>query len=193
MENNSDIELTQKIKNGEKDAFRELYERYAPRLYNFAISYLKNDADAEEMVQEVFLKIWDKREMLQENRNIKSFVFKIAVNAIYDIIRKKNIERAFSDYIRLNFDQNDNSAWHTLIFEEMQQKLEELIQQLPEQQKRIFCLNKFEGISSVEIAEKMNLSKRTVENHLYRAISFLKNHFKNESFIAALFFYLFCQ
>ena len=75
----------------------------------------------------------------------------------------------------------------------MQQNMQKLVNRLPEQQRNIFRLNKVEGLTSEEIAAKLLLSKRTVENHLYRAISFLKEHFKNESLIALLFFYLVCS
>jgi RNA polymerase sigma-70 factor (ECF subfamily) len=74
----------------------------------------------------------------------------------------------------------------------MQENLQKLVAQRPGQQQKIFQLSKEEGLTSEEIAAKLNLSKRTVENHLFRAVSFLKEHFKRDSFISALFFYLIC-
>jgi len=192
FENISDSELARKISGGQKSAYQELFERYAPRIYKFSLSYLKNKKDAEELVQDVFLKIWEKREMLDQTKNIKSFIFKIAVNTIYDFIRRKNIENAFNDFAKASFDKATDSTWHTVIFEDMQQNLNNLISQLPEQQQKIFQLSKIEGLTNDEIAANMSLSKRTVENHLYRSISFLKEHFKNESLMGLFFFYLFC-
>ena len=192
FENISDSELALRIKAGEKTAFQELFERYAPRIYQFSLSYLKNKADAEELVQDIFLKIWEKREMLDVSKNIKSFIFKVAVNTIYDFIRHKNIENAFNDFARANFETDSNNTWHTVIFDEMTANLKELVAKLPEQQQKIFQLSKEEGLASEEIAEKLNLSKRTVENHLYRAVSFLKENFRRDSFISVLFFYLIC-
>jgi len=188
----SDKDLASQIKTGDKNAYRKLFEKYAPRIYNFSLSYLNDENDAEELVQNVFLKIWEKRTSLDSTQNLKAFIFKIAVNTIYDFIRRKNIEHAFKDYARLNYTANEDYTWHTIIFEEMKQNLDLLVSQLPEQQQKIFQLSKQEGLNSEEIAKKLNLSKRTVENHLYRAISFLKKHFKNESLIALLFFHLFC-
>lgn len=191
-ENINDSELARKIRTGEKNAYQQLFERYAPRIFQFSLSYLKNQADAEELVQDVFLKIWEKRETLDQSKNIKSFIFKVAVNTIYDFIRHKNIENAFNDFARVNFETNSNNTWHTVIFDEMTANLVEMIAKLPVQQQRIFQLSKDEGLTNEEIAAKLNLSKRTVENHLYRAISFLKVNFKNETFISVLFFYLVC-
>jgi RNA polymerase sigma-70 factor (ECF subfamily) len=192
FENISDSELARKISVGQKPAYQELFERYAQRIYNFSLAYLKNKGDAEELVQDVFLKIWEKREMLDHSKNIKSFIFKIAVNTIYDFMRRKNIENAFNDFSKANFNSETENTWHTVIFEDMQQNLQSLILQLPEQQQKIFKLSKTEGLSNDEIAASLNLSKRTVENHLYRAISFLKEHFRDESLIALFFFYLYC-
>lgn len=188
----SDDELSRKLKAGEKNAYQELFERYAPRIYQFSLSYLKNNDDTEELVQDVFLKIWEKREILDQSKNIKAFIFKVAVNTIYDFIRHKNIENAYNDFARANFDTNTNNTWSTIVFDEMQENLQKLVAQLPEQQQKIFQLSKEEGLTSEEIAVKFNLSKRTVENHLYRAVSFLKENFKRESLFSLLYFYLVC-
>jgi RNA polymerase sigma-70 factor (family 1) len=185
-----DSDLTYLVKMGNKEAFRVLFERYAPKIYNFALSYLRNEQEAEEMVQDVFLKIWEKREHLDKSKNIKSFIFKIAVNSIYDLIRRKNIEGAFRDFIRDNHEEGLESTWHTVIFEEMLANINELVKEMPAQQQRIFRLSRIDGMPNDIIAEKLNLSKRTVENQLYRALAFLKKHFNRESVYAILFFYL---
>ena len=98
-----DKDLAQLIKTGNKQAYQKLFEKYAPRIYNFSLSYLRNENDAEELVQDVFLKIWEKRATLDASQNLKAFIFKIAVNTIYDFTRRKNIELAFEDYARLNY------------------------------------------------------------------------------------------
>lgn len=190
-QNLSDQELSHLIAHEDKDAYQILFEKYAPRIYSFSLNYLKNKNDAEELVQDVFLKIWEKRNVLDSSQNIKAFIFKIAVNTIYDFVRRKNIEHAFEDYARLNYTKDSNYTWHEVIFEEMLQNLDNLVAKLPEQQQKIFRLSKLEGFTNDEIAKKLDLSKRTVENHLYRAISFLKEHYKDQSILALLFFYIF--
>ena len=185
-----DKRLAQGIKCGEKLAFKQLYELYAPRIYHFSKSYLKNESDSEELVQNVFLKVWEKRDILDTSQNIKAFVFKIAVNTIYDFIRRKNIEHAFADYARLNFKTDENFTWHTVIYDDMLQKLQDVVALLPEQQQKVFQLSKLEDLSNEEIANRLQLSKRTVENHLYRALSFLKKHLKGDTLVTLLFFYL---
>ncbi len=189
----SDQELACRVKQGEKGAFRELYDRYAPRIFRFSLSYLKNNDDSEELVQNTFLKIWENRGKLDTEKNVKAFIFKIAVNTIYDFIRHKNIEQAYVDYQKLNFSPDENYTWHSVIYEEMLQNLHELMRQMPKQQQAIFQLSKIEGLSNDEIALKLNLSKRTVENHLYKAVSYLKINFQDKSIVMLLFYYLICS
>lgn len=188
---NSDAEIARHIRTGDKEAYRELFERYAPAIYNFAFSYLKTEVDSEGLVQDVFLKIWEKKDALNSSKNIKSYLFKIAVNSIYDIIRKKNIQHAFNDFARLNYTKAEDFTWHEVIYEDMLSQLNVLVAKLPEKQQQIFWMNKEEGLSNEEIAKKLNLSKRTVENQLYRALVFLKENFKNNSPLALLFILLY--
>ena len=190
--NIDDTDLVHRIKYGDKSAYQILFERYAPKIYHFALSYLNNKADAEELVQDVFLKVWEKREILDAAQNVKAYIFKIAINTIYDFIRRKNIESAFNDFARENYETNSNSTWNNIVFEEMKATLKELVSQMPEQRRKVYRLSKEKGLSNEEIAQKLELSKRTVENQLYRAVTFLKEHFKNNSGIALLFFYLWC-
>lgn len=192
LKNTTDAKLTYLIKTGEKEAFQELFERYAPRIYQFSFSYLKNKADAEGLVQDVFLILWEKRETLDQSKNIKAFIFKLAVNTIYDFIRRKNIEGAYKDFASANFEPQPDSTWHQVIFDEMLGKLDVLVKQMPTERQKIFRLSRENGLTNDEIASKLNLSRRTVENQLYRAIAFLKKHFRNDSLFALLFLSLWC-
>ncbi len=186
-----DADVILLIKKGDKAAFQKVFEEYAPKIYNFSFSYLNNIIEAEELVQDVFLKLWDKRETLDHSKNLKAYIYKVAINTIYDVIRRRNVENAFKDFANSTYDTSSNNTWHTIIYDEMQEKLDLLVNQFPEQRKKIYKLSKEKGLSNDEIALKLKISKRTVENQLYRAISFLKQHFKNESLAAILFFYLF--
>jgi RNA polymerase sigma-70 factor (family 1) len=192
LKNMTDTRLTYLVKTGLKEAFEELFERYCPRIYQFSYSYLKNREDAEELVQDVFLKIWEKREMLDTSKNIKSFIFKIAVNSIYDFIRHRNIETAYKEFAAANFEQSTDNTWHQVIFDEMFENLDRLVKQMPPERQKIFKLSREEGLSSEEIARKLDLSKRTVENQLYRAIAFLKAHYSLDTLFTLLFLSLWC-
>jgi RNA polymerase sigma-70 factor (family 1) len=184
-------ELILNLKNGEKGAFRELFNIYGPRIYRFALGYLKNRPDAEELMQDVFLKIWEKRDHLDPAQNVKAYIFKVAVNCIYDFIRKKNIERAFEDFSKKNFQAGDESTWHEVIWNDMLSKLNILVDKLPEQRRIIFLMSREKGLTNQQIADKLNLSKRTVENQLYRATQYLKENLGTETVFLLLLLFLY--
>ena len=175
----TDQDLVTRIQQNEKFAFRQLFTRYAPRLYKFSYSYLKSKEDVEELIQNVFLTIWLKRNTIDTTKNIRAFIYKITINAIYDLIRKRKIEHAFKNRTLLNNTGFEYQTWNMVVKNELQQNVYKLVDHLPEQQQRVFNLSKMEGYTNDEIAIKLGLSKRTVENHLYKALLFLKQNIKN--------------
>ena len=173
----TDQHLIIKIQNDEETAFQELFVRYSSRIYKFSLAYLKNKSDAEGMVQNVFLILWEKRNSINTSKNIQGFIFTITVNAIYDSLRRKKTEFAFLKYTHLNNTINKNITWDSILHKEMKRNISYLMNQLPDQQKRIYKLSKIKGYKNDEISFMMGLSKRTVENHLYRAGLFIKKNF----------------
>ena len=185
--------LVLQLKEGSKDAYQLLFNRYAPRIFAFAISYLKRREDAEELLQELFLKIWEIRATLDDSKNIKSLLFKICINLVYDFIRRKNIEQAYLAFAGQNDHSKADSTWHEVIYQDMLNHLNKLVETMPDQRKIIFRLSKEEGLTNDEIATLLQLSKRTVENQLYRAISFLRERVGQSSLPVLLFFFLRCN
>jgi RNA polymerase sigma-70 factor (family 1) len=181
------------LKEGSKDAYQLLFKRYAPRIFAFAMSYLKCREDAEELLQDLFLKIWEIRATLDDSKNIKSLLFKICINLIYDFIRRKNIQQAYLAFAGQNDHSNADSTWHEVIYQDMLNHLNRLVETMPEQRKLIFRLSKEEGLTNDEIAIRLQLSKRTVENQLYRAISFLRERIGQSSLPILLFIFLHCS
>ncbi len=192
MDGDQDKKLIERLKEGSKEAYHRLFEDYGPRIHAFAFSYLRNDADAEELLQEVFLKLWEIRGSLDATRSIKSFLFRICINLIYDFIRRKNIERAYLDHSGGNFQLHSDSTWQDVIYHDMLEHLQQLVNSMPGQRQRIFRLSREEGLSNGEIARKLGLSQRTVENHLHLAVSWLKKKLGTGSLPALLIFFLHC-
>lgn len=191
--NDQEREVIEQLRDGSKEAFRLMFDEVGPKIYAFALSYLKNEFEAEELLQEVFLKLWEVRSSLDSSRNLKSFLFKICINLIYDFIRRKNIEQVYLDYSEKNNPSSGDNTWHEVIYNDMLNNLQQLIAAMPEQRQRIFRMSKEDGLSNEEIADRLNLSKRTVENQLYRAVSFLKEKINTGSIPALFFFFLHCN
>ena len=119
-----DQELISLLREGSKDAFRILYDRYGLKIYRFALSYLKSEYDAEELVQDVFLKLWVKRDSLDISGNIRAYLYKVAVNSIYDFIRRKNLELAFQEFVNGHTDEDD-STWDEVVYNDLAAQLDQ--------------------------------------------------------------------
>ena len=181
--------LVRNLSKGNLLAFNTLYKEYSGRLYRFAFGYLKSEAEAEELVQEVFTIIWEKRADLKEELSFKSFLFTIAFN----IIRKHFRTKAYlSDYFKtgISADQ-DMQTSQKITYDSLYQYITELVNQLPQRRKEIFMKSRFEGHSIKEIADELKISHKTVENQLTDALKFIRTNLNRESIPVILFFMLF--
>ena len=181
-----DKQLLKKLKSGDLQAFQEIFMAYSDRLYHFTLSYLKNTFDAEEIVQDVFLLVWEMREEIDEEKSFKSFLYRITVNKVFNHLKRQVVRQKYESYLQ-HFEQPlSESPEARLHFQELESKVRTLLLKLPEQQRNIFELSRITGLSNLQIAEKLGLSIRTVENQVYRASKFLKDHLKDE-YLWALF------
>ncbi|WP_010663056.1 RNA polymerase sigma factor [Marinilabilia salmonicolor] len=177
------------LKQGSIQAFNELFYLYSSRLYGFGYKYLKSDTDAEELVQDVFLKIWKNREKINEEENFRAYLFTIAFNQIRDYFKYKSVYLDVEEF--QYFEYQDNTTETSLTFRSVLDQITQLLQRLPEKKQRIFHLSRFEGKSSKEIAEIVGVTSKTVDNQISEVIGFLKLHLKKSGFLSWLFFYLF--
>jgi RNA polymerase sigma-70 factor (ECF subfamily) len=158
-------------------------------LYRFALGYLKSEAEAEELVQEVFTKIWEKRADLKKELSFKSFLFTIAFNIIRKHFRTK--AHLFEYFKTGFFSEPDMQTSQKITYDSLYQYITELVNQLPERRKEIFLKSRFEGLSIKEIAEKLKISHKTVENQLTDALKFIRTNLNRENIPVILFFFLF--
>jgi RNA polymerase sigma-70 factor (ECF subfamily) len=179
------------LKNGDVKAFDKLFAGYGKRLYHFAYGYLKSKEEAEEVVQEVFLRIWRNRKHLNPDLSFKAYLFKIAYHYILELFEHLNRENAHKHQIieeSLVFTDQTNDR---LNYQILLEKVEKLIEKLPSRQKEILLKRKKEGIPVKEIAKQLGISPKTVENHLTEAIKNLKNELGKEDISVLLFFLFF--
>jgi len=181
--------IVKSLSKGNLLAFNTLFSEYSGRLYRFANGYLKSDAESEELVQEVFTIIWEKRAELKEGLSFKSFLFTIAFN----IIRKHFRTKAYlSEYLKsgISSDQ-DMQTSEKITYDSLHKYIAELVNQLPARRKEIFVKSRFEGLSIKEIAEELKISHKTVENQLTDALRFIRINLNKENIPVILFFVLF--
>jgi RNA polymerase sigma-70 factor (ECF subfamily) len=172
--------LVSRIRNDSLEAFELLYNRYSKKLYYFSLRYLEDNVDAEEIVQVVFISVWEHRKTLDETRSIKNYIFKSTANNIYNYLKKKAIRQKYVDYELQKPERSVNQTYDLIFYKELEKKIDTIVSSLPPQQQKIFNLSRSNGLSHEEIAKKLKLSIRTVENQIYRVIKVIKEHMKSE-------------
>ena len=187
--NKNESLLVHNLSKGNLLAFSTLFKEYSGRLYRFAFGYLKSEPEAEELVQEVFTIIWEKRADLKKELSFKSFLFTIAFN----IIRKHFRTKAYlSEYLKTGIGADmDIQTSQKITYDSLYQYITELVNKLPERRKEIFIKSRFEGLSIKEIAEELKISHKTVENQLTDALKFIRTNLNRENLPVILFFILF--
>ena len=184
----TDFQLLQQMQADNMLALDELYKRYQKRLFHFINYILKSTEDSENIVQEVFLKLWENRHKIEK---VKPYIFSIAYNSTISQIRKKIREQAFIDHIRSLPESWEDPVNIDLEYRELKDRTEMIIRELPDRQKEVYLLSRQEGLSYREIAEKMEISVNTVENHLVKALKTIRKELGNVSLLGMLFYYLF--
>lgn len=182
-------ETIKKLREGSYEAFDTLYNVYADSLYGFALLHTKSTVQAEDIVQDTFLKLWNMRESLSVEGSFKSMLFTIAKNHVIDIFRQQVNRANFEDYIAFCEDENllDNTSVEKVYYNDFLEKLAIAKQKLTPAQRNIFELSREEGMSNTEIAAASNLSEQTVKNHLSAALKVLRAELGKYNFLFALF------
>jgi RNA polymerase sigma-70 factor (family 1) len=180
-------ELLIRLNKGDILAFDELYKLYSHKLFSFVFRILKDEDDSDDIVQEVFLKIWELREKLGDYRLLNSFIFTIAYNNSISLIRKRISSTKYIEYLRdLSVKQPQVSFISEIELIELNNQVENLISNLPERQKQVFLLHREKGLTYPEIARKLEISKNTVENHMVKALKYLRRNLNN--FLGSILF-----
>jgi RNA polymerase sigma-70 factor, ECF subfamily len=185
--------LVLELKKGSIQAFDALFRNYANRLFLFAKGLLKSDADAEEIVQEVFVRIWEKRLELNEYKNFKSFVFTIAYHCIISQIRAKARTMEHLHHYMALIGQENTETNSENEFTQLEEIARKTIDKLPQKRREIYIMSRIEGLTNQEIADRLNISKNTVENQITQATKFMKEQLSGQTLMGILFFYLFIQ
>ncbi len=188
---NNELLLIDRLKNGDTKAFDTLFSIYGPRLYAFTNGYLKSRFDSEEVVQEVFLTIWRKRKDIDLSLSFKSYLFKITYHHILEAFNKVRKRDAFKQEMMEQAVPFTNDMEERLDYQMLLDKVDGIIKTLPARQQEIIIMRKKEGIAVKEIARQLDISPKTVENHLSEALRSLKNDLKEEGFSGLLLFSLF--
>jgi len=190
----SNKELLLLIQNDDRIAFYNIYERYCKRLYGFVLRYIKQKEDAEEIVQEVFVKIWESRNKIDAYSSFESFLFTIAYNTTISLLRKRANEHKYLEHLKsLQQFNSSPDLIDEINFNELNNRVKLLLNELTPRQKEIFQLSREDGLTHDEIAKKLDISVNTVKKHMANTLAFLKSQINTNLTINLLFVYLFLR
>tara|TARA_R110000850_G_scaffold120328_3_gene237694 strand:- start:2030 stop:2614 length:585 start_codon:yes stop_codon:yes gene_type:complete len=184
----SDSELMDSLRQGEITAFDELYHRYAKKAMAFALSFFSNRDLAEEAVQIIFIRIWEKRKDLDSSKSFKSYLFQSIKFYMYNYIRDRKLSCRIEEAPKESFLENPTIE-DEMMYSDLVATTHILINSLPNIQQRVFRLNKLDGLTSTEISVVMNLSKRTIEHHIYLATKKIKTSLLQQILIYTISFF----
>lgn len=173
--------LTEQIAMGDMQAFTVLYERHHGYLYHFSLRFLKSPELAEEVVQEIFLKLWENREKLDPNRSLKGYLIKSCKNHILNLIDRSLREQAWRKETQETSTTLHSDTEASILLADYENLAEKAIAGLPPRRQEIFRLYRKEHRSIDEIAQLLNISKGTVKDHLLKATRQLKVFMKHHS------------
>lgn len=180
INSNSFISLLEK---GENIAFETLFRLYYTKLIHISKGYSIEHEDAEGIVQNVFLKLWEKKHELKKISNINSYLYKMTKNKCLDHIKHEKVKLSYS---KNDFNKKSNIEYQfikdetasLLLENELQKKIKESINLLPEKCKQVFIKSRVEGLKHKEISKIMDISKRTVDNHISNALKLMRYHLR---------------
>jgi RNA polymerase sigma-70 factor (family 1) len=175
--------LINRLRNGEEAAYQVLFNEYYKVLTVFANKYLKDLEESKELVQDLFVHLYERRDNLDINSSLKSYLFRSTHNRCINYINAQKIRNKYAEHVSFTADVKENSLEDEVTSIELENVLYKAISDLPPKCRSIFKMNRFEGLSNSEIAEKLKLSKRTVETQISKALKILR--VKMEPYMAA--------
>jgi len=191
MDKNREKDYIIGLKRGDFASFDQLFSVYKERLYAFALGYFKSAEDARELVQEVFVKVWENREELDEGKSFNAYLFTVSKNIILNHFRKRANDKKYIEYIKQHIGIEYNRTEEDIEYSDLEAQTEKVIDQLPPGRKKIYRLSREERLTYEEIAKKLNISIKTVENQMTQALKFLRERLGNGKLIILLFIALF--
>lgn len=154
--------------------FEHTYNKYWDELYSYCLHHCRNSHHAEEIVQEVFLSLWQRRSSFEEKGDIKSYLYRAVKNKVFDFYREKTKKDALLNNMRLNVCEGACFTENEVHFNDLNTHLNKAIESLPCRCREVYQLSRAKGLNNKEIASELSISEKTVEQHLTKALHFIR-------------------
>ena len=170
--------IFESVKNDDMLAYEVLFRKFYTGLCNYSYKIVKDIDTAEEIIQDLFFNIWEKRHELEIESSVKSYLFKSAYNKSILYLRHKSVTEKYERYVRNTDKFDEPDASEELTLKELNEVIDKTLDELPERSRKIFSLSRFEGLKYQEIAEKLSLSVKTIEANMGRALKLFRKNIK---------------
>lgn len=161
-------QLLIRLRTGDRQAFELIYREYAPRLHAYCLNITKSAEDAQDLVQEAFAVLWEKRDTV--HTGIASFLFAIVKNQLITIFRRRIHEPQYEDYVEYVNDIRLSTFCEPMLYDEYRRAISDILRSLPDQQRIVFVLHRLQGLSHKQISAQLHLSEQTTRNLLSLAL-----------------------
>lgn len=185
----SDIEITDLIKSGDQMAFTEIYNRFKGVLYIYACKITKDEDIAEDLIQELFVSIWDRRQIINFNTSVASYLYSAVRYRFFDLVDKQKVRADYITALQTFLDQGDHSTDNYIFEKELSLIIEKEISNLPSKMREVFLLSRKENLSNKDIAQRLNISEKTVKNQISTSLKILRVKLGLVSFLLLLIYY----
>lgn len=181
-----DYKLIKRLQKDDILAFNELYRKYSPKVFNFTIKHFGHEDDIRDLMQELFVTIWNKRKDINEHLSFNSYIFTITLNLIRKHFRNKVKDRNIINKWTEDTEQYSTDTSYLAEYNNLELISNKIIAELPPKRRKVFELSRQKGLSNKEIAIKLNLKKKTVENHLNLALKYFREKYSSRTFLFSL-------
>ncbi len=190
MERLDEIELIDRLKQSDKEAYLALYDKYHLLVYNWSLKLVKSPQLAEDIVQEVFLKIWQIRERLNPQQSFPAFIYRVSRNKAFTLLKKISTDAKLNLEVMTHLGSTVENTENKLLWKQYEELLNNAVGQLPQQRQKVFKLCRQEGKTYDEVALELGISRNTVKDHMVSAVKNIKEYFYQYGEISFIFILL---
>ena len=182
--------IIKQLQDGNEKVFEQIVREYWPRMFKFALIYTQNNETSQELVQDTFLVLWNNRAVLKDNTNLITYLMVVLRNKCLNLLEQTRIRKLYIEeiddetiYQRANLYVLQDEASQIVESEDLHKAIERALSKLPEKTREIFMLSRYDGLKNQQIAETKNISQKTVEYHISKALQILKEELPQEYWI----------
>ena len=182
--------IIKQLQDGNEKVFEQIVREYWPRMFKFALIYTQNNETSQELVQDTFLVLWNNRAILKDNTNLITYLMVVLRNKCLNFLEQTRIRQLYIEeiddetiYQRANLYVLHDEASQIVESEDLHKAIERALSKLPEKTREVFMLSRYDGLKNQQIAETKNISQKTVEYHISKALQILKEELPQDYWI----------